>query len=255
MTCNEARELIGADPENASPELQAHLRDCAQCQAFRNEMLALNSRIRRALEIDWRKMQPAGQAPSTRTTPAVPSPRIRPDTSNVVPLARREPALVPRQKRPKILAFAASLAAALMVGFTLWLSRPPESLAMEIVEHVQGEPNSWSRTAPVPIEDLDAVLRKSGVRLGTGMQPVVYASACWFRGHFVPHFVVSTKDGPVTVLILAHETVPAVQQFSEGGYSGMLVPARKGSVAVLSRSPMPLEQPASDVVHALQSGT
>ena len=97
------------------------------------------------------------------------------------------------------------------------------------------------------------MLRKSGVNLGPGMPPVVYASSCWFRGHFVPHVVVTTKDGPVTVMILQHEKVNAAQQFNEDGYSGLLVPARTGSVAVLSRTPMKLDKPAADVVHALQT--
>jgi hypothetical protein len=145
------------------------------------------------------------------------------------------------------------VAAALVVALTLWLSRPPETLAAEIVTHVKGEPNSWDRTEPVDTGQLDAVLRKSGVKLGRGMQPVVYASSCWFRGHFVPHFVVMTKNGPVTVMVLLNEKVHAAQQFNEEGYSGLLMPVRTGSVAVLSRTPMSLEQPASDVVTALQS--
>jgi hypothetical protein len=160
---------------------------------------------------------------------------------------------VAKHPRPRLFAFAASVAAALVVAFTLWLSRPAESLAAEIVTHVEGEPKSWYETEPVDADRLDAVLRKSGVKLGQGMQPVVYASSCWFRGHFVPHFVVMTKKGPVTVMILLNEKVPAAQQFNEGGFSGLLVPVRTGSVAVLSRTPMSLEQPASDVVKALQS--
>jgi len=102
-------------------------------------------------------------------------------------------------------------------------------------------------------EKLAAVLRKSGVKLGPGMRPVVYASSCWFRGHFVPHFVVTTDEGPVTVMILKNERVAAPQQFNEDGYSGLLVPARTGSIAVLSRKPMALERPADEVVRALET--
>jgi hypothetical protein len=116
---------------------------------------------------------------------------------------------------------------------------------------VEGEPNSWSETQPVTAEHLETVLRKSGVKLGTGMQPVVYASSCWFRGHFVPHFVVMTKDGPVTVMILSNEQVRTAEQFKEDGFTGLVVPARTGSVAVISRTPMTLEQPAREVVTAL----
>lgn len=245
MTHDEARELIGGDPETASPQLLAHLNACPECQAYREQMLTLNAKLRRALEIDWQSVQqsaPPGTAPTTAT-----------DRSNVTELSRKSVPPAPKHKRRRLLAFAASLAAALVVGFTLWLSRPPDSLAAEIVTHVEGEPNSWYKTQPVAPEQLDAVLRKSGVKLGAGMQPVVYASSCWFRGHFVPHFVVTTQEGPVTVMILSDENVRAAQQFHEDGYRGLLVPARTGSVAVLSRTPMALEKPAAEVVHALQS--
>jgi hypothetical protein len=283
MTCDEARELIGADPEGASPELLSHLAQCPECQTYREQMLALNAKIRRALELDWQKVQPtADMSPAAASattaqpsaTPSAAQPAVQPaasgpasgqqpaaqpaaqppaDRSNVTPFRRKPRAAVAKHPRPRLFAFAASVAAALVVAFTLWLSRPPESLAAEIVTHVNGEPNSWNKTQPVDTHQLDAVLRKSGVKLGEGMQPVVYASSCWFRGHFVPHLVVMTKNGPVTVMVLLNEKVQAAQQFNEDGYSGLLVPVHTGSVAVLSRTPMSLEQPATDVVKALQS--
>jgi hypothetical protein len=257
VTCDEARELIGADPEGTSPELLSHLAKCPECQAYREQMLALNAKLRRALELDWQKVQPTAP-PSAALSAALPSGAPSPaallaENSNVTPFRRKARAPVAKHPRPRLFAFAASVAAALVVAFTLWLSRPPESLAAEIVTHVKGEPDSWQQTQPVAADRLGAVLRKSGVKLGGGMQPVVYASSCWFRGHFVPHFVVLTKDGPVTVMILLNEKVTAAQQFNEEGYSGLLVPVRTGGVAVLSRTPMSLEQPARDVVKALQS--
>lgn len=246
MTHDEARELIGAVPGEVSAELETHLKTCPECRAYREQMLAFDARLRRALELDWHKI--AGTAP-----PSGPIPKPPPVPANVTPLPpkAREPSA--KRAQPRLFALAASVAAALVVGGVLWLSRPPASLAAEIVTHVEGEPHSWEKTEPITTERLDAVLRKSGVNLGSGMQPVVYASSCWFRGHYVPHVVVTTKDGPVTVMILLHERVNASQQFKEAGYSGLLVPAPNGSVAVLSRTPMNLEKPAANVIHALQT--
>jgi len=279
MTHDEARELIGAVPGETSAELQAHLTTCPECRAYREQMLAFDVQLRRALELDWQKIQgaapPAGPMPKP---PAAANPTaaraVRPpagvtdddsttggrvadadlptaNRATVSVLKRKGTAPVAKHSRPRLFALAASVAAALVIGSVLWLSRPPATLAAEIVTHVQGEPNSWAKTEPLAADKLDAVLRKSGVHLGSAMQPVVYASSCWFRGHFVPHVVVTTKDGPVTVMILLHEQVNAAQQFNEDGYSGLLVPAGTGSVAVLSRTPMNLEKPAATVVHAL----
>ena len=43
--------------------------------------------------------------------------------------------------------------------------------------------------------------------------PVVYAMVCPFHGRHVPHFVVQTPDGPMTVMLLAHEKVSARTEF------------------------------------------
>jgi hypothetical protein len=51
----------------------------------------------------------------------------------------------------------------------------------------------------------------------------------------VPHLVVRTADGPVTILVLPHENIRERIVFSEGGYRGVLVPTARGSLAVLAR--------------------
>ena len=259
MTHDEARELIGAVPNEASPELLEHLKSCPECQAYRDEMLAFDAKLRRALELDWQKIQrgsapampmpkpPAAQTSDQSAPSSGPSAR-----ATVTTLKSKDHEPVAKHTRPRAFALAASVAAAVLIGGVLWLSRPPESLAAEIVTHVEGEPNSWQKTEPLSAQKLEALLHKTGVNLGPGMLPVVYASSCWFRGHYVPHVVVTTKDGPVTVMILQHEKVNAPQQFNEDGFSGLLVPATNGSVAVLSRSHMDLDKPAAAVVHALR---
>jgi hypothetical protein len=67
---------------------------------------------------------------------------------------------------------------------------------------------------------------------------VSYASSCEFRGHHVPHLVIQTDSGPVTVMVLVHERVSKPVQFDEQGYRGVIVPvAGHGSIAVLTRGP------------------
>ena len=165
MTCDQARELIGADPQTVSPELSAHLNDCPKCQAYREQMLALNAKIRRALELDWQKLQrtaPPGtppqavgaaaqqtapqaatgptaaaaeQQPAPRgatarpTAPGPESPATRPSArSNVSSLPRSAPRPVAKAKRPRLLAIGASLAAGLVIAFNPEQAGRPESL-------------------------------------------------------------------------------------------------------------------------------
>ena len=241
MTCAEVRELIGADPEQLPAEVQQHLQSCPACREYHAQMLALNAKLRRAFEFE---VHPVGRTSFLESaSPA--------GASNVIHLAERRAGARPTRKRG--FSLSVGLAAGLLLAFTLWVGRPLPGLAAEVVQHVQGEPDSWSRTRAVSAAELTAVLRRSHVRLAPVAEPVVYASSCWFRGHYVPHFVIMTHSGPVTVMILVHQPVAAREMFHAEGYSGLLVPAGGGSIAVLSRHPMQLDEPADEMVRALQT--
>lgn len=203
MTCEDARLLIGAAPGSLPPDLEAHLRDCQGCGTYRREMLPIDADIRRALE---------------RGPPEIARGRGR----SPAPAWRRY-------------ALAASAVLATLVAVAVWVLRPSDTLAHEVVTHVQGEPQSWLATQHVSAASIDHALRNAGVVLGVSSERIVYAQSCWFRGHYVPHLVVETTGGPATVLILRHEHVRSPERFSEAGLTGAIVPVGQGSIAVLAR--------------------
>jgi hypothetical protein len=190
--------MIGADPAGSGPELEQHLQGCEFCRQFRTEMRALEANIRRALE------QPPGSARARRFT-----------------------------WRP--LALAASVLLATLAVLAVWLLRPSDTLAHEVVAHVQEEPGSWLARQHVDAQSIDSALRGAGVKIDITSDHISYAQSCWFRGHYVPHLVVQTAQGPATVLILRNQHASARRSFHEGGMSGVIVPAPQGSIAVLTR--------------------
>jgi Protein of unknown function (DUF3379) len=202
VICEDARLLIGADPDGTGPGLEEHVRGCDDCRAFRAEMRRVNAAIRRAL--------------------AEP-PAVRGRVTRGAPPPWREYAL------------AAGVALAMTAGLAVWLLRPSDTLAREVVAHVEGEPDSWLRSHGVSAGEIGHALQRSGVGLDLASDKIVYAQSCWFRGHYVPHLVVETTHGPATVLILRHEQVRARTAFREDGMSGVIVPAGEGSIAVLKR--------------------
>ena len=202
MNCDEARLLIGANPHAELPELEAHVRECPGCARFREEMRSLDGHIRDALQ------QP-------------------PD------LARARARRAPPPWRQWALAASVALATLAVVG--VWLLRPTDTLAHEVVVHVQGEPESWFAAQQVSAPEIAKALHGAGVDLELTSGKVMYAQSCWFRGHYVPHLVLQTAYGPATVLILRHEQVPGRRSFREGGLSGVIVPDGQGSIAVLTR--------------------
>lgn len=201
MNCAEARLLIGADPRSAAPELTAHLEGCAGCAQFREEMLVLDADIQRALQ----------RPPDVSAHRSVPA----------------------RSWRP--LALAASVLLATVAVLGVWVLRPPDTLANEVVAHVKGEPDSWFARQQVSAPGIAQALARAGIGLELTSDRITYAQSCWFHGHYVPHLVVQTAQGPATVLILRHEKVPGRQNFSTDGLSGVIVPAAEGSIAVLAR--------------------
>jgi Protein of unknown function (DUF3379) len=203
MNCLEYRRRVGAEPRNDSEELASHARGCPACAEFTQEMRQFDARIEAALRIP-------------------------------VPLWSAIGSISERWTRAP-LALAASLFLAISVAAILWLTLPRSTLADELVEHVQHELPSLQLTATVPPEALARALDKSGVAVSKPLGRVTYAQSCRFRGHLVPHLVVDDGSGPVTVFLLEHEKVAKPEHFSEGGFIGVIVPARHGAVAVLTR--------------------
>ena len=226
MNCEHARLLIGADPSAMSEALQEHLRECHACNAFRTEMLALEGRIQLAM-----------QEPPLRAPAAAPARRTRPQP------AWRQWAL------------AASILVATAVVLGTWVLRPSDTLARDLVKHVKGEPDSWLSERHVNAAELAEALNGAGVALELSSDKIVYAQSCFFHGHYVPHLVLQTAQGPATVLLLRHETVTARRAFHEGGMTGIIVPAQGGGgIAVLERSSgdvAPLAQQMQQDVHWL----
>jgi hypothetical protein len=196
--CRHARLAIGGDPHALTPELVEHLATCAACTRFRNETLALDGRLRAALELPLAKFRKAEAPPARR------------------------------------FALAASVVLAVLIGGGVWLFKPQPALAGDVLEHVKHEAASWDSHETLTTSEISEVLRLAGVRFDSSM-PIVYAMACPFHGRRVPHLVVQTADGPLTVMLLAHEKTAVRQEFSEGAYHGVLLPAGEGSVAVLAR--------------------
>ncbi len=205
MNCLDVRRILGAEPGRRTPELEAHLSGCAACAAYAAELTRLEATIRRALEVP-------------------------------VPAAGAHPRAAPRARW---LALAASVIGVAVLVAALWALYPREALASALVGHMAHEPQSRQRTdVAVPAGAVNSVLRRSGVALAPDAPLVSYAQSCWFRNRFVPHLVVQTADGPVTVMVLPHERVTTAEVVDEGGYRVLIAPADHGAIAVLSEGPV-----------------
>ena len=199
MNCLEFRRRVGAAPSVSGDEIEAHRRECPACSRYQDELRAMDSLIGRALAVDMARIRSI------------------------------------RARRPRWLALAASIVIGLSVGLALWISLPRPSLAREVFDHVAHEPDAMSGTAVVAQAALAGVLDPYGTRLRPGFGDVTYARRCIFEWRVVPHLVVQTPQGPVTVLLLRHRNVSEPVRLAEQGYAGIVLPAPRGSIAIVGQ--------------------
>ncbi len=209
----------GGDPQHLSAEAAAHAASCPSCAQLHAELLALDAKLGRVLAIPV----PAKAAPS-------------------LPVVRRV--------WPYGLAAAAALAT-VMVG-TFLVGVPREALAHAVVFHADHEAKAFTMTEPMASADVAAVLSKAHVSLLPGGPDVMYAAACQFRGHVIPHFAVHATHGNAVVLVLPDEQVKRRQEFSEAGYHGVLVPASHGAIAIVSTGAEDLDEIVSAVAERIR---
>jgi hypothetical protein len=226
-----------ADPAHPTSDMLLHVGKCRECTEFTERLMRFENRLDRALRVET-------------SVPASPPVLGRP--------ARWSARMARPRRLGRGLAVAASVLVAVVIAGGLWLSSTGSSLAADVVGHMSGEPNAWTLTdVAVPSPKLAEVMGESNLRLKPGAGLVSYASSCSFRGHQVPHLVVQTAAGPVTVMVLTHEHVRSSLQFDEQGYRGMIIPVRDhGSLAVLERDPKAdpkvISRVAADVLGAIE---
>jgi hypothetical protein len=228
VDCREFRRSAGADPRHLGAEAAAHRDACPRCAEFLGQTLALEEKILAALRVPVPEPGSAGLA----------APRVL-----------RFPAI----DRRRWMSLAASIAGGVLVGTLLWVSEPRDSLAEDLVAHMGQEPGVMVSTAvPADAAKVASVLERGGIRLRPQAGTVSYARTCRFRAAKVPHLVVQTDAGPVTVMVLRHEKVTAAVRFDQGGYAGTIVPAAPGSIAVIGRSPANLDEVAARVTSSVE---
>jgi len=225
MDCLEFRRQAGAEPASGGPEFDAHRRECAACARHQDELLAMDALIARALALD----------PARIRRPAA--------GAGGVPATRR-----------RYFAIAASIVVGLSVGLVLLVSAPRASIAREVVDHIVHEPETMNLLVPVSAGTLAGVLDPEGTRLRPGIGDVTFAARCVYDGRVVPHLVVRMPEGAVTVLLLRHRDIDAPVHVSEQGLAGVVLPAPRGSIAVVGRDLKDLDGIAQKVFEAVDWG-
>lgn len=232
MNCETYREAITAEP---SFDDDSHLSECRACRAYRDELLALDRLIGKALAID---------APPLRMPDL---PEI--SEENVVTLGDKRTL----RKAPIWFALAATTVLAAFVGVRMIGQEATyDSLAAEIVAHLDHEPYALVVTDKAVSEvRLENVVPADVAVFDRGAGLISYAQSCVINGHTVPHLVIQGETGPVTILLMPDERISAAVDLSGESISGVLLPVGSGSIAIIGNRGEQLEPIRNKVVNSV----
>ena len=234
MNCEEFKKAITADP-SASFEGADHAAGCQGCAAFQAEMQAFDARIARALAFN---------------VPELKMPDLPPlEADNVVSLP-----VGGKSKAPTWLAIAASFALAAVIG-TQFVGGPVEyeSLADEIVAHLDHEPNALQVTdEAVSDRRFNRVMNASAGTMDRNIGLITYAQSCVINGKQVPHLVLQGEKGPITLLLMPDEMIDMAQTIDGKGVNGVILPVGDGSIAIIGERDENLAEIEQRVVDSVE---
>ena len=222
MNCLEARRRLLVDPSRPGREAREHLSACAACAHESDRLLRLDEAIRGALRVE-----PAPEMDA----------RIL-----LAQVLRRRPAWVGRE----VMAVAAALLLSLGVAiWTLWVPgagapQAGSSLSAAVLDHIRSEIGHLQRDEEVPPQALVSMLSSFGATLQEDLGAVRFMSRCRIRKTDGMHLVLNGVRGPITVLLMPEEQMLQVEAVDGTRFHGLVVPAGRGSMAVVGEKAEPL---------------
>ncbi len=218
MNCMGFRRALSVRPASQDPEALAHRRECAACDAFARRQADFERSLVEAARIPV----PEGLASRVLVAHGV-----------ALEGSRRV-----RQSR-----FQAALAAVATLGvIASWLGLRPEPLARAVLGHIDAEPSHLSDRRDLSREQVNAVLAPLAIVVEAGLGRVDYAGTCTIRKRLGAHLVLPGSRGPVTVLFMPDERVPDRMPVVDARRLGIIVPASRGSIAIVGEPGEKLEE-------------
>ena len=236
MNCTDYKEALMADP--GFDDESGHVDSCADCQAYKAGILELNAKIALAMEIS---------VPELRL-PDLPDI----DTQNVVSLASRR-----AMSKPAWFALAATVLLAAVVGIRMTnFGASYGSLEEQVLAHVDHEPAALlPSSTPVSDTQLLRAVPEDIATMNRAAGLITYAQSCTINGKDVPHLVVQGAHGPITILLMPHESVAQATTLNGVNIKGIILPVGDGSIAIIGDREEQLDQVKQNVLDSVMWST
>ncbi len=230
MNCLEFRRLCLADPGRPNLEYLRHKRECPTCGSLALGVEQFDRTLHEAVNVE---------------VPEALQSRI---------LLRRSIGEnhIYQQRRRWVLAVAASVF--LTVGVLFAVLQLPETPALGQVAlaHIDGEPDALIAREEVGNAVLKDLFDGFGIELKGGLGKVTHATRCQIREAQGAHLVLTGSKGPVTLLVMPGEYVGERAVFSDRKFSGIIIPADGGSLAIVGERGEALDKVEQHVRKTIQ---
>ncbi len=266
MICLEFRRRCTTDPYRLEPECEEHARQCAACASFAERSREFEQHLHDAMSVGVPEGLVARVAHRLDADPESSAEKsFEQDVANAVHvqvpegLAGRillrhafDQRLTRRRRLLTTLALAASLTA--VVGLSTLVEAPSRKtpFSEELIAHIENEPDALLTRAEVQEFRLTATLANLGMRLDGDIGRVTFAGMCEIGPVLGAHLVIAGERGPVTVIILPNKFIEQPRSFGSDNYRGILIPAARGSIAVVAEYPEVVDPVALRVDRALR---
>lgn len=232
MNCLEFRRRIESQPNDEDNRLRAHVRSCEPCAAFAAQLADFDHQIKAALAVPIPEKLAARillrQSFETRSG-------------------------LRRWRRHGWVAFAASLLVAVTVGLAASAYLFDEvRLEHEVVALVNAASYALESEGPVSGREVTAALEPVGLAMETPLASVSFAGRCLVRGKLAGHLVLRQRNQPVSVFLMPEERVARRAHFAGGQWTGVLLPAEHGAIAIVAPPGVPVEGVADRIIRAVR---
>jgi len=236
MNCTDYKIALTAEP--GFHDESGHAEECADCQAYRDEILALDEKLITAMEISVSELR----------MPELPDV----ETENVVSLSSRR--AIPR---PVWFAMAATVLLAAVVGIRmLGIGVSYGTLEEQVLAHVDNEPSALlPGSTRVSERQLSRAVPKNIASMNHDAGLITYAQSCSINGKDVPHLVIQGAHGPITILLMPEEKVAKATTLDGVNIKGIILPVGNGSIAIIGDREEQLDQVKENVLDSVMWST
>jgi hypothetical protein len=210
MNCLEFRRQLGIDPQCGAVEFVQHRQECPRCAEAQQRALAFDASLRQALAVQ-------------------PPPQLA--ESILLAHATRQQQQRQRYRRGAGLALAASVVLAFGIGMRVGAT-PLSTLA---VDHLREEAVVLTWTKLVPPASVQEAFATRGIALHYIPNDVTFVGCCPMGRHLTVHLVMPGGNGPVSVIYVVDDHVPAREDFQRDGWYGRSMPMGQGTLILLAQ--------------------